>query len=116
MRRVVGPAAIAALAVHLRTNTAVTGATFNIDGQLQAAMTQAGVGSRGSSCAGSAATAGCQPLPARANGPWPGEPPGTMLWPPGGSVNGRRNLDGLALANAGGVGSGGAPGAGSRTL
>jgi NAD(P)-dependent dehydrogenase (short-subunit alcohol dehydrogenase family) len=30
--RVVGPADIAALAVHLMTNTAVTGATFDIDG------------------------------------------------------------------------------------
>ena len=32
IRRVVGPADIAALAVHLMTNTAVTGATFDIDG------------------------------------------------------------------------------------
>jgi NAD(P)-dependent dehydrogenase (short-subunit alcohol dehydrogenase family) len=32
VRRVVGPADIAALAVHLMTNTAVTGATFEIDG------------------------------------------------------------------------------------
>jgi mono/diheme cytochrome c family protein len=31
IRRVVGPADIAALAVHLMTNTAVTGATFDID-------------------------------------------------------------------------------------
>ena len=30
--RVVGPADIAALAVHLMTNTAVTGETYNIDG------------------------------------------------------------------------------------
>jgi NAD(P)-dependent dehydrogenase (short-subunit alcohol dehydrogenase family) len=30
--RVVGPADIAALAVHLMTNTAVTGATYNVDG------------------------------------------------------------------------------------
>ena len=30
--RVVGPADVAALAVHLMTNTAVTGATFDIDG------------------------------------------------------------------------------------
>jgi NAD(P)-dependent dehydrogenase (short-subunit alcohol dehydrogenase family) len=30
--RVVGPADIAALAVHLMTNTAVTGATYDIDG------------------------------------------------------------------------------------
>ncbi len=29
--RVIGPASIAALAVHLMTNTAVTGATFDID-------------------------------------------------------------------------------------
>ena len=34
-RRVVGPADIAALAVHLMTNTAVTGATFDIDGGQQ---------------------------------------------------------------------------------
>jgi len=33
--RVVGPAAIAALAVHLMTNTAITGATFDIDGGQQ---------------------------------------------------------------------------------
>jgi NAD(P)-dependent dehydrogenase (short-subunit alcohol dehydrogenase family) len=32
IRRVVGPADIAALAVHLMTNAAVTGATFDIDG------------------------------------------------------------------------------------
>ncbi len=32
IRRVVGPADIAALALHLMTNTAVTGATFDIDG------------------------------------------------------------------------------------
>jgi NAD(P)-dependent dehydrogenase (short-subunit alcohol dehydrogenase family) len=32
IRRVIGPADIAALAVHLMTNTAVTGATFEIDG------------------------------------------------------------------------------------
>jgi len=35
VRRVVGPADIAALAVHLMTNTAVTGATFDIDGGQQ---------------------------------------------------------------------------------
>jgi NAD(P)-dependent dehydrogenase (short-subunit alcohol dehydrogenase family) len=33
--RVVGPADIAALAVHLMTNSAVTGATFDIDGGQQ---------------------------------------------------------------------------------
>ena len=33
--RVVGPADIAALAVHLMTNTAITGATFDIDGGQQ---------------------------------------------------------------------------------
>ena len=32
IRRVVGPADIAALAVHLMTNTAITGATYDIDG------------------------------------------------------------------------------------
>ena len=32
IRRVVGPADVAALAVHLMTNTAVTGATYDIDG------------------------------------------------------------------------------------
>ena len=32
IKRVVGPADVAALAVHLMTNTAVTGATFDIDG------------------------------------------------------------------------------------
>ena len=32
IRRVVGPADVAALAVHLMTNTAITGATCNIDG------------------------------------------------------------------------------------
>ena len=31
-RRVVGPADVAALAVHLMTNTALTGATYDIDG------------------------------------------------------------------------------------
>ena len=35
IRRVVGPADIAALAVHLMTNTALTGATFDIDGGQQ---------------------------------------------------------------------------------
>jgi NAD(P)-dependent dehydrogenase (short-subunit alcohol dehydrogenase family) len=35
IRRVVGPADIAVLAVHLMTNTAVTGATFDIDGGQQ---------------------------------------------------------------------------------
>jgi NAD(P)-dependent dehydrogenase (short-subunit alcohol dehydrogenase family) len=35
IRRVVGPDDIAALAVHLMTNTAVTGATFDIDGGRQ---------------------------------------------------------------------------------
>jgi len=35
IRRLVGPAEIAALAVHLMTNTAVTGATFDIDGGQQ---------------------------------------------------------------------------------
>jgi NAD(P)-dependent dehydrogenase (short-subunit alcohol dehydrogenase family) len=35
IRRVVGPAEVAALAVHLMTNTAVTGATFDIDGGQQ---------------------------------------------------------------------------------
>jgi NAD(P)-dependent dehydrogenase (short-subunit alcohol dehydrogenase family) len=35
IRRVVGPADIAALAVHLMINTAVTGATFDIDGGQQ---------------------------------------------------------------------------------
>ena len=33
--RVVGPADIAALAVHLMINTAVTGATYDIDGGQQ---------------------------------------------------------------------------------
>ena len=35
IRRVVGAADIAALALHLMTNTAVTGATFDIDGGQQ---------------------------------------------------------------------------------
>jgi NAD(P)-dependent dehydrogenase (short-subunit alcohol dehydrogenase family) len=35
IRRVVGPADIAALAIHLMINTAVTGATFDIDGGQQ---------------------------------------------------------------------------------
>jgi NAD(P)-dependent dehydrogenase (short-subunit alcohol dehydrogenase family) len=35
IRRVVGPADIAALAIHLMTNTAVTGATYDIDGGQQ---------------------------------------------------------------------------------
>ena len=35
IRRVVGPADVAALALHLMTNTAVTGATFDIDGGQQ---------------------------------------------------------------------------------
>ena len=35
IRRIVGPADVAALAVHLMTNTAVTGATFDIDGGQQ---------------------------------------------------------------------------------
>jgi NAD(P)-dependent dehydrogenase (short-subunit alcohol dehydrogenase family) len=35
IRRVIGPADLAALAVHLMTNTAVTGSTFEIDGGQQ---------------------------------------------------------------------------------
>lgn len=35
IRRVLGPADVAALAVHVMTNTAVTGATFDIDGGQQ---------------------------------------------------------------------------------
>jgi len=35
VRRVIGPADIADLAVHLMANTAVTGATFDIDGGQQ---------------------------------------------------------------------------------
>jgi NAD(P)-dependent dehydrogenase (short-subunit alcohol dehydrogenase family) len=35
IRRVVGPADVAALALHLMANTAVTGATFDIDGGQQ---------------------------------------------------------------------------------
>ena len=35
IRRVVGPEDVAALAVHLMTNTAVTGATYDIDGGQQ---------------------------------------------------------------------------------
>jgi NAD(P)-dependent dehydrogenase (short-subunit alcohol dehydrogenase family) len=35
IRRVVGPEDIAALAIHLMVNTAVTGATFDIDGGQQ---------------------------------------------------------------------------------
>jgi NAD(P)-dependent dehydrogenase (short-subunit alcohol dehydrogenase family) len=35
IRRVVGPADVAALAIHLMTNTALTGATYDIDGGQQ---------------------------------------------------------------------------------
>ena len=35
IRRIVGPADIAALAVHLMVNTALTGATFDVDGGQQ---------------------------------------------------------------------------------
>ena len=35
IRRVVGPSDVAALALHLMTNTAVTGATFDVDGGQQ---------------------------------------------------------------------------------
>jgi NAD(P)-dependent dehydrogenase (short-subunit alcohol dehydrogenase family) len=35
VRRVVGPADIAALAVHIMVNTALTGATYDIDGGQQ---------------------------------------------------------------------------------
>jgi NAD(P)-dependent dehydrogenase (short-subunit alcohol dehydrogenase family) len=35
IRRVVGPADVAALAIHLMTNTAITGATYDIDGGQQ---------------------------------------------------------------------------------
>ena len=35
VRRVIGPGDIAALAIHLMTNTALTGATFDIDGGQQ---------------------------------------------------------------------------------
>jgi NAD(P)-dependent dehydrogenase (short-subunit alcohol dehydrogenase family) len=39
IKRVVGPADVAALAVHLMVNTAVTGATYDIDGGQQLAAT-----------------------------------------------------------------------------
>ena len=35
IRRVVGPADVAALAVHIMTNTALTGTTYDIDGGQQ---------------------------------------------------------------------------------
>ncbi len=35
IRRVVGPADVATLAVHIMTNTALTGATYDIDGGQQ---------------------------------------------------------------------------------
>ena len=35
IRRVLGPADVAALAVHIMANTALTGATFDIDGGQQ---------------------------------------------------------------------------------
>jgi NAD(P)-dependent dehydrogenase (short-subunit alcohol dehydrogenase family) len=35
IRRVIGPADVASLAVHLMTNTAVTGATYEVDGGQQ---------------------------------------------------------------------------------
>lgn len=35
IRRVVGPKDVAALAVHIMTNTALTGATFDVDGGQQ---------------------------------------------------------------------------------
>jgi NAD(P)-dependent dehydrogenase (short-subunit alcohol dehydrogenase family) len=35
IRRVVGPADVAALAVHIMTNTALTGATYDVDGGQQ---------------------------------------------------------------------------------
>jgi hypothetical protein len=35
IRRVVGPSDVAALAVHIMTNTALTGATYDIDGGQQ---------------------------------------------------------------------------------
>jgi NAD(P)-dependent dehydrogenase (short-subunit alcohol dehydrogenase family) len=35
IRRVIGPADVAALAVHIMTNTALTGATYDIDGGQQ---------------------------------------------------------------------------------
>jgi NAD(P)-dependent dehydrogenase (short-subunit alcohol dehydrogenase family) len=38
IRRVVGPADVAALAVHLMTNTALTGATYDVDGGEQLAV------------------------------------------------------------------------------
>ena len=35
IRRVVGPADVAALAIHLMANTALTGATYDVDGGQQ---------------------------------------------------------------------------------
>ena len=35
IRRVVGPADVAALAVHIMSNTALTGATYDVDGGQQ---------------------------------------------------------------------------------
>ena len=45
IRRVVGPADVAALAVHIMTNTALTGATYDIDGgqQLVAALSMSSI-------------------------------------------------------------------------
>ena len=40
IRRVVGPADVAALAVHIMTNTALTGATYDIDGGQQFVASQ----------------------------------------------------------------------------
>jgi hypothetical protein len=39
---VVGPADVAALAVHIMTNTALTGATYDIDGGQQLIQTSSG--------------------------------------------------------------------------
>jgi len=40
IRRVVGPADVAALAVHIVTNTALTGATYDVDGGQQLVAVQ----------------------------------------------------------------------------
>jgi NAD(P)-dependent dehydrogenase (short-subunit alcohol dehydrogenase family) len=40
IRRVVGPSDVAALAVHIMTNTALTGATYDVDGGQQLVASQ----------------------------------------------------------------------------
>ena len=61
IRRVVGPADVAALAVHLMSNTALTGATYDIDGGQQLVARLANGPSAAGPARGSPSRIACRP-------------------------------------------------------